>query len=335
MKGLRFAKKSITRVWRRIDWLLGFNRRRRRQNSKTDASFRPVTCAGLNLNVMSFNIRRGTARDGRNHWVFRRNRVREILHHYRPDVLGLQEAMDFQIAAIRTMLPGYETVGEGNMGGSEGLHNAIFYDAERFTLSEEGTFWLSDTPDIPGSKGWGNIIRRTCSWARLIEKESRQAFYFYNTHLDHISLRSRKKSVVLLTQRIRARAYPDPFVLTGDFNARERSAPIRYLKGKIHLGTKITGRVLNPNPLMDTFRVRYPNRRNAGTFNGFRRFFFRFKIDYIFVPPSVRVQDAQIVTTRYKECFPSDHFPLITSIAIPESYASRRSVFSFQGAMSG
>jgi endonuclease/exonuclease/phosphatase family metal-dependent hydrolase len=226
-------------------------------------------------------------------------------------------------------------VGIGNMGGSEGLHNAIFYDAARFILSEEGTFWLSDTPDIPGSKGWGNIIRRTCSWARLIEKESQQAFYFFNTHLDHISLRSRKKSVVLLIQRIQARSYPDPFVLTGDFNAREKSAPIQYLKGKIHLGTKITGRVLNPNPLMDTFRVRHPNYRNAGTFHGFRRFFFRFKIDYIFVPPSVRVQDAQIITMRCEEYYPSDHFPLITSIAIPDRCASRRSDFFFQEAMNG
>ena len=117
MKGLRFAKKSITQVWRPINWLLGFNSRRRRRYSRTDTSFQPVTCKGLNLNVMSFNIRRGTAKDGRNHWVFRRNRVQEILHRYPPDVLGLQEAMDFQVSAIRTMLPGYEMVGIGQHGG--------------------------------------------------------------------------------------------------------------------------------------------------------------------------------------------------------------------------
>ena len=130
MKGLRFAKKSITRVWRPIGWILGFTPRRRRPNRKTETPSQPAPIKGLDLNVMSFNIRRGTAKDGRNHWVFRRNRVQEILNHYRPDVLGLQEAMDFQVSAIRTMLPGYEMVGVGNMGGSEGLHNAIFYDAD-------------------------------------------------------------------------------------------------------------------------------------------------------------------------------------------------------------
>ena len=267
---------------------------------------------------MSFNIRRGTARDGGNHWVFRRHRVQEILSHHRPDVLGLQEAMDFQVAAIRAMLPGYEAVGEGDRGGSEGLHNTIVYDYARFSLAEKGTFWLSDTPDIPGSKGWGNILRRTCSWARLIDRASGQAFYIFNTHLDHLSPRSRKRSVILLTQRIHGRACPEPFVLTGDFNAREGSAPIRYLKGKVRLGTPAGERALNPNPLMDTFRVRHPYHRRAATFHGYRKFFFRFKIDYIFVPPSVHVREARIITMRCSDRYPSDHFPLLSTLWLPD-----------------
>ena len=274
---------------------------------------------GLNLNIMSFNIRRGTAPDGRNHWIFRRDLVNEVLKHYHPDVLGLQEAVDFQISEIRAMLPGYEMVKIINSGDSKVLHNAIFYNAARFFLSEEGTFWYSDTPDNPWSRGWGNIMPRTCTWARLVEKESQQTFYFYNTHLDHLSQRSRKKSVILLTRRIHARSYPDAFVLTGDFNARERSKPIQYLKGKILLNTKTEGEVLNPDPLIDTFRVRYPNHRNAATFHGYRRLFFRFKLDYIFVPSTVCVQDAQIIQMRKKRCYPSDHFPLFSSINLPGS----------------
>ncbi len=277
---------------------------------------------GLNLNVMSFNIRRGTAKDGKNHWMFRRNRVRELLNHYRPDVLGLQEALDFQISEISAMLPGYENVGIGNMGGSKGLHTAIFYDAVRFVPSAEGTFWFSDTPDIPGSKGWGNIIPRTCTWTRLIEKDSEQAFYFYNVHLDHISRRSRKNSVVFLTRFIHTRPSPDPFVLTGDFNAREKSTPIKYLKGKIPLRIKTKENVSNPEPLMDTFRARYPNVRNVATFHGFGRYFFRLKLDYIFVSPSVRIQDAKIIQPQWKKRYPSDHFPLLTHIDLPVISAS-------------
>jgi endonuclease/exonuclease/phosphatase family metal-dependent hydrolase len=202
-------------------------------------------------------------------------------------------------------------------GGSKGMHTAIFFSAARFSLSDEDTLWLSDTPDVPGSKGWGNILPRTCTWARLVEKDSRQAFYFYNTHLDHISLRSRKKSVVFLTQHIHARSFPDTFVLMGDFNARERSAPIQFLKGKAYLKTKAKGWGLNPTPLLDTFRFHHPDHRNVVTFHGFRRFVFRFRFDYIFVPPSIRIKDANIIQLRWQRLYPSDHFPLLARIEIP------------------
>jgi endonuclease/exonuclease/phosphatase family metal-dependent hydrolase len=266
---------------------------------------------------MSFNIRRGTKQDGKNHWIFRRGMVRDVLKDYRPDVLGLQEALDFQIAEIHAMLPGYEMVNIISSGDNKVLHNAIFYKTERFSLSEEGTFWYSDSPDEPESKGWGNFMPRSCTWAWLRDKESKQAFYFYNTHLDHLSPRSRKKSVILLSRRISARSYPDAFVLTGDFNSRERSKPIQYLKGKILLNLKEEGQVVNPNPLMDTFRVKYPNRRKVATFHGYRRFFFRFRLDYIFVPVTACVQDAQIIQLRKKKCYPSDHFPLFSRINLP------------------
>jgi endonuclease/exonuclease/phosphatase family metal-dependent hydrolase len=325
MKGFRLVRKTIRPIYMPIVGLLGINPGRRRPTDTTSPRSGPQPDARLCLNIMSFNIRRGTAKDGRNHWIFRQDLVHEILNRYRPDVLGLQEAMDFQITALRAMLSGYEMVGEGSLGGSEGMHTAIFFNAARFSLSEEGTFWLSDTPDIPGSKGWGNILPRTCTWARLVEKDSRQAFYFYNTHLDHISQRSRKKSVVFLAQHIHARSFPDPFVLTGDFNAGERSAPIRFLKGKAHLNTRAKGGGFNPTPLRDTFRLQYPDHRHVVTYHGFRKFLFRFRLDYIFVPSSIRVQDAKIIQLRWKKRYPSDHFPLLTRIDIPVTLADSNS----------
>jgi endonuclease/exonuclease/phosphatase family metal-dependent hydrolase len=325
MTGLKFAKKSIAQIRRPVVWLRSFHplRRIQKPGMASFSNLMPIT--GLDLNVMSFNIRRGTAKDGKNHWRFRRNRICELLNHYHPDVLGLQEALNFQISEIRAMLPGYDNVGTGNLSGSKVLHNAIFFNASRFRLSEHGTFWFSDTPDIPGSKGWGNIMPRTCTWARLIEKNSRRAFYFYNVHLDHLSRRSRKNSVVFLTQFIHKRSSSNPFVLTGDFNAGEKSAPIKYLKGKIPLKIRKKGFISNPEPLMDTFRVRYPNDRHVATFHGYRRLFFRFRLDYIFVPASVRVQDARIIHPLWRKYYPSDHFPLFTHIDLPVISASANS----------
>lgn len=321
MKQLQSISKAFTPVFRTVKWLKRFSLKRRYHQIPADSFTDQLPDTGLNVNIMSFNIRRGTKQDGKNHWIFRRDLVNEILTQYHPDVLGLQEALDFQISEIRAMLPEYKMVNIISSGDNKVLHNAIFYNASRFILSEEGTFWYSDTPDDPGSKGWGNIMPRNCTWARLIEKESGQAFYFYNTHLNHLSQRSRKKGVILLTGRISARTYPDAFVLTGDFNAREKSVPIQYLKGNTQINTKAEGKVQNANPLTDTFRVRYPDYRNAATFHGYRRFFFRFKLDYIFVPSMVSVHDAQIIQLRQKRRYPSDHFPLYSHINFPESLA--------------
>ena len=317
MMEFSFTRKYIKPVRRLIIWLEGLRPGPEKVEAPREHIPGSLANPGLNLNIMSFNIRRGTREDGRNHWVFRRPLVREVLERYRPDILGLQEALDFQIAALRVMLPGYEKVGAGNLGGSRGLHTAIFYDATRFVVEESGTLWFSAHPDTPCSKGWGNVIPRTCTWARLVEKDSRRAFYCYNVHLDHLSQRSRKKSAVFLSRLIQARRFPDPFVLTGDFNAGEENTAIRFLKGNRHLGSKAGGYVFNPEPLRDTFRDRYPDHPQAATYHGFRRFFFRFKFDYIFVPASVQVREAKIIQLRRRKCFPSDHFPLFSRIVFP------------------
>jgi hypothetical protein len=95
MKGLIFAKKSIAQICQPVVSLRFFNPLRRIPKAEMGYSSNPMPNTGLNLNVMSFNIRRGTAKDGKNRWIFRRNRVCALLNHYRPDVLGLQEALDF------------------------------------------------------------------------------------------------------------------------------------------------------------------------------------------------------------------------------------------------
>ena len=95
---------------------------------------------------------------------------------------------------------------------------------------------------------------------------------------------------------------------------------IPFLKGNRHLGSKAGGYMFNPEPLRDTFRDRYPDHPRAATYHGFRRFFFRFKFDYIFVPASVQVRGAKIIQLRRRKCFPSDHFPLFSRIVFPATY---------------
>jgi len=274
----------------------------------------------LELRVMSFNIRYGAANDGENRWENRRKMVFDVFRNHRPDIVGLQEALRFQIDEIRKALAKYDQIGVAREDGkTEGEYSAILYRLDRFDVDESGTFWLSDTPEVPGSSHWGNPCVRICTWARLVEKKSGRAFYLYNTHLDHVSQPSRGKSAVLLAQRIHNRKRPDSFVITGDFNAGEDNPVILYMKGESSLGGLDGGESNNSVPMVDTFRVLHPNAKEVGTAHGFRGSRQGSKIDYVFVPPDVKVLEAQVLYDNVDGRYPSDHFPVTARLRLPEA----------------
>jgi endonuclease/exonuclease/phosphatase family metal-dependent hydrolase len=270
----------------------------------------------LPLRVMSFNIRYGTANDGENRWEKRRELVFDVLRRHKADVVGLQEALRFQIDEIREALPQYNELGVAREdGGTKGEYCAILYHRERLSADDSATFWFSETPEVPGSSHWGNACVRICTWARFIDKKSGRAFYFFNLHLDHVSQPSREKSAVLLANRIRDRKYPDLFIVTGDFNVGETNPVIRYLKAKASLGED-EAKSTNPVPMVDTFRVLHSDAVEVGTFNGFKGRRDGDKIDYIFTQPGAIVLDAQILRSSVDGRYPSDHFPVVATLGL-------------------
>ncbi len=273
--------------------------------------------AGIELKVMTFNIRYGTANDGEDRWENRRQMVFDVLRKNQPGALGLQEALHFQIDEICKAVPEYGRLGVARDDGkTKGEYCAILYRQDRLEVNESGTFWFSDTPDVAGSSHWGNANVRICTWARFVEKKAGRGFYLYNLHLDHVSQPSREKSVVLLARRISDRKRPDLFIITGDFNAGESNPAILYLKGKAALGEE-ESKSKNSVPVVDTFRVLYPDANEVGTFNAFKGNRKGDKIDFIFTMPDVQVLEAQIVHTERNGRYPSDHFPVTARIRLP------------------
>jgi len=263
------------------------------------------------LSVMSFNIRYGTASDGENRWANRRLMVCDLISRYDCDLVGLQEALRFQIEEICRVLPEYDSVGVGREDGkTEGEYSAILYRTDRLELLNSGTFWLSDTPEVPGSITWGNACTRICTWGYFKQKDSGKTFYHFNTHFDHRSQGAREKSAVLIDQQIAGRENADPVVLTGDFNAGESNPAILYLKGENETGPKA---VL---PLVDTFRVVNPGATKVGTFTGFKEP-SKEKIDYVFTLPGIKVLKAAIIFDKADGRYPSDHFPVMAKIELP------------------
>jgi len=256
------------------------------------------------LAVMSFNIRYGTANDGENRWTARKDFLIDVVKEQAADVIGLQEALDFQIDEITAAVPAYAVIGVGrNDAARKGEYAAILFKRDRFQVADAGTFWFSDTPSVVASTSWGNRITRICTWARLVDRDGR-AFWVFNVHLDHESQSSRERSALLLRKRIDERAFPkEPVIVTGDFNAGEKNPAV----------TAITAGGL----FADTFRVKYPDERVAGTFTGFDPAKINGeKIDYVFAPAGAEVLSAAIVRTARGGRLPSDHFPVVAQVRL-------------------
>jgi endonuclease/exonuclease/phosphatase family metal-dependent hydrolase len=257
------------------------------------------------IRAMSFNIRYGTAADGEHAWPLRRELTFRVIREFAPTVLGVQEALQFQLDETGDVLPDHGMVGVGREDGVElGEYSAIFYDRQRLELLEHDTFWLSDTPAVPGSMSWGNRITRIATWARFRDRVTSATFYVFNTHWDHESQPSRERSAALIIERIRARAHPeDPVLLMGDFNAGEDNAAFQALLAP---RDAVPGNV----PLYDTFRAVHPAARETGTFNAFRGDRSGPKIDAILASPEWQTLDAAIVLLEENGRYPSDHYPV-------------------------
>jgi len=262
------------------------------------------------LRVMSFNIRNSFARDGENHWEGRKDLVYSVIRDYAPDVLGLQEANSFQLEELSHEFPEYGKVGEGSMGGAKGQYSAILFWKEQFKLSDSGSFWLSETPTAP-SKSWGSAHHRICTWVELLDRESQQTIYVYNTHMDDGSKKAREEGARMIMDHIQKKAELSPSVFMGDFNAPEDSEALKIIKSNSESDQKLGIQ------MVDSFRVLYPQRKKVGTYNGFTGQSDGPKIDYIMVRPSMKVIEASILQTNQKGRYPSDHYPVTAQVSLP------------------
>lgn len=253
------------------------------------------------LRVLSFNLRYINRGDrGDRAWTMRRDPVAEVIRGDKPDVLGVQEALRPMLDDLDTRLQGYVEIGSGREDGLvKGEFSALLVRADRFTVQESGTFWLSDTPEVAGSKTWGNQVVRICTWARLFDRKTGGTLHVYNTHLDHESQPSREKGMALILERIAARSPAGPFLLMGDLN----SAPDNTVHRLI---------LESPSRPVDVWQQLHPQAAAAdsGTVHGFSGKTDGPRIDYIYATPDLKAVDSSILRDTRNGILPSDHFPV-------------------------
>ena len=193
-------------------------------------------------------------------------------------------------------------VGAGRDDGvQKGEQMSIFYDANRIELLKWGTYWLSETPDVP-SFGWDAACRRTATWTLLEQKATGRRFYFVNTHLDHKGAVARKEGLALIYNNIR-KMNPEgyPMVLVGDFNVFPDDECLKDI-----------------NSMMQSARFKSRDADPKGSFNGFGEFDMDHleKIDYIYYSGFKFSRRFKVVTSSYAgKPYISDHYPVYSDLA--------------------
>jgi endonuclease/exonuclease/phosphatase family metal-dependent hydrolase len=249
---------------------------------------------GETLRVMSFNVRLPAKSDGPNHWEHRKDLLVETIREKAPDLFGTQELFYEQGLYIAEKMPDYAWFGISRRGNREDEHMGVFYRKDRLKLIESGDFWLSETPETPGSMSWNVTLPRIVTWG-LFETSGGRRFYFYNTHFAHRreDEEARLNSARLIARRIAKLPANVPFVMTGDFNAPAGGTVYKVFEG-----------------LTDTWTAAPKRTGPEGTFNAFKGVSDGPRIDWIMYRGAVRAVEAETVTKNDNGRYPSDHYPV-------------------------
>jgi endonuclease/exonuclease/phosphatase family metal-dependent hydrolase len=245
------------------------------------------------VKAMTFNVRYPAGNDTNQlSWAVRKDLVVEVIKKDQPDFLGTQEIVAEYLPFLEEELPEYAHIGRFRKGDGDRFDECskIFYRKDRWEVIEgdAGSFQLSNTPEVVGSRDWTSMARVT-TWARFRKLNSGRTLYVYNTHWDHRT--GRDESSLLCAERIAARKVPeDPVIFMGDFNQRQLEKSIRHLLGEKVFETS------PPIAMIDTD----PETK---------------KIDHVFVwPNTAQVLEAGVIVERfdvgdYQQIRPSDHDP--------------------------
>lgn len=259
------------------------------------------------LKVMSFNIRYDNPEDSIQGWNFRKDNVVKMIRFHDVDIIGMQEVLHNQLMDLKERLPQYDFVGVAREDGKEdGEYSPVFYRKDKYRKVDGGTFWLSETPEVP-SFGWDAACRRITTWVILKEQNSNKEIAFFNTHFDHVGKVARKKSAALLLTQVKRLAENRAVIVTGDFNVTRDSETIKIM-------TDPTGEF----SLNNCYEVTELTYGPDWTFHDFGSIPYskRQMIDFVFSSQSVGIEKYAVLSEDIDGVYLSDHCPVFVQLGI-------------------
>lgn len=250
--------------------------------------------------VASLNLLYGTPADLDNTWKIRKSRAIANLQTYKDGIICLQEVNETQIKDVTKGVAGldvvYRTQGLEN---GDGKANAILFSKKNWKLIEDETFWLSDTPNKPATKSWGNTAPRIATMVVLENKSSKKRIRVLNVLLDYRSESSRLNSIQLILSKLEDYKEQYPTLLVGDFNATSENLIIQMVRegyADTYTGEKLEGCTYHS----------FHGGRNCP------------RIDYIFHRRSDKFTmiDSGIDRFERNKMYPSDHYLIFAKFSL-------------------
>ena len=258
------------------------------------------------LRVMTYNIRFDNPADGVHAWPNRKELVASVIRFHKVDIIGVQEALEHQIQDVIDLLPGYDWVGVGRDEDGGGEFSAILYRSSVVAVKAAQTFWLSETPDEPGSKSWDSSLPRIATWAHFVTSSDGRELFVLNTHFDHRGEQARLESARLIKEQVSKLAYGLPVIVMGDLNATSEQPPLV---------------LLSDTPLSDGRSLHdgfdhsiQPHHGPTSTWTGFTKIEAERRIDYIFASEDLPIHYHAILTDKLEDRYPSDHLPVLVEL---------------------
>ena len=262
------------------------------------------------LRVMTYNIRFDNPADGVHAWPNRKELVASVIRFHKADIIGVQEALEHQIQDLMELLPGYDWVGVGRNEDGGGEFSAILYRSSVVTVKVAQTFWLSESPDEPGSQSWDSSLPRIATWAHFVTSSEERELFVLNTHFDHRGEQARLESAHLIKEQTSKLANGLPVIVMGDLNATSEQPPLV---------------LLSDTPLSDGRSLRdgfvhsiVPHHGPASTWTGFTKIEADRRIDYIFASEDLPIHYHAILTDKLEDRYPSDHLPVLVEVELKD-----------------
>ncbi len=256
------------------------------------------------LRVFTFNIwtygrADGGASSGQPRcFAIRRELIKEAFPAYNADIVGFQETMPAQRQWLIDTFTDYQVCGIGRDADLQGESNVVMFKKDKFDLVNLDTFWLSDTPHIPGTRFATDqsACPRICTVVTLRRKEDGMLFRHYNTHLDHVGPVAQAQGITMILNRMAAdyQTWPMPVILTGDMNVEPDSLVYKSIVSFQGLGAALADKTADID----------------FSFHHFEPEKVHIKIDYVFstlesTGSAIKVDDANGDGVTM-----SDHYPI-------------------------